>query len=74
MLEYILCIGNYLNDGSARGGAYGFSIYDLKKLVTTKAVDNKTALLDHLIEVFHANDQAMLELSTDMASLQEACE
>lgn len=50
ILKYVLLIGNVLNSGSNRGGAYGFEISFLPKLVTTKAEDNKTTLLHFLAD------------------------
>jgi hypothetical protein len=40
--------GNYLNGGTARGGAYGFKLDTLGKLESVKGADNKTTLLDIL--------------------------
>lgn len=50
ILKYVLLIGNVLNSGSTRGGAYGFEISFLPKLVATKAEDNKTTLLHFLAD------------------------
>lgn len=50
ILKYVLLIGNVLNSGSNRGGAYGFEISFLPKLVTTKAEDNRTTLLHFLAD------------------------
>lgn len=50
ILKYVLLIGNVLNSGSNRGGAYGFEISFLPKLVATKAEDNKTTLLHFLAD------------------------
>ena len=32
MLEYVLSVGNILNTGSTRGGAYGFRLHSLPKV------------------------------------------
>ena len=41
VLQRILAYGNYLNGSSARGGAYGFKLADLSKLVNVKSSDSK---------------------------------
>eukprot|EP01099_Mayorella_cantabrigiensis_P001979 TRINITY_DN1859_c0_g1_i3.p1 TRINITY_DN1859_c0_g1~~TRINITY_DN1859_c0_g1_i3.p1 ORF type:complete len:666 (-),score=201.40 TRINITY_DN1859_c0_g1_i3:108-2000(-) len=50
VLEYVLSIGNYINGGTARGGAYGFRLETLPKLADMKANDGKTTLIHFLIE------------------------
>lgn len=47
-LQRVLCVGNYLNGQSARGGAYGFKLADLAKLVQVKSADSQTTLLHYL--------------------------
>lgn len=41
VLEYVLSVGNILNAGSNRGGAYGFKLQSLPK-VTTDVQENFT--------------------------------
>lgn len=50
-----LLAGNYLNGGTARGGAYGFKLDTLGKLESVKGSDNKTSLLD-LLAKWAVND------------------
>ena len=45
LLQLTLAIGNYLNDGSNRGGAWGFKFKDLKNISGTKSTDNKFSLM-----------------------------
>ena len=33
VMEYILAVGNYLNGGTSRGGAHGFKISSLTKVI-----------------------------------------
>ena len=42
VIEYALAIGNYLNGGTNKGGAWGFKIESLNKLIGTKTLDNKS--------------------------------
>ena len=41
-IEYALAVGNYLNGGTNKGGAWGFKIESLNKLIGTKTLDNKS--------------------------------
>ncbi|KAJ2785357.1 hypothetical protein H4R18_000568 [Coemansia javaensis] len=45
VLEVVLSIGNYMNGSGFRGGAFGFKIASLNRLMDTKAEDNRTTLL-----------------------------
>jgi len=56
ILQRVLAIGNYLNGLSNRGGAYGFKLSDLSKLVQVKSADNKTTLLHYLARVISDTD------------------
>eukprot|EP00026_Physarum_polycephalum_P005753 Phypoly_transcript_05791.p1 GENE.Phypoly_transcript_05791~~Phypoly_transcript_05791.p1 ORF type:complete len:464 (+),score=115.45 Phypoly_transcript_05791:128-1519(+) len=49
VLELILALGNYLNGGSARGGAFGFKIDSLLKLKDTKSNDPAIGTMLHYI-------------------------
>ncbi|RHY27073.1 hypothetical protein DYB32_007069 [Aphanomyces invadans] len=44
ILETVLAIGNYMNGGTARGGAYGFKLDALAKLHTVRGIDPKVNL------------------------------
>ena len=46
--EVTLAIGNYLNGGTAKGGAWGFKLDSLNKLLDTKSLDGKSTLLHYL--------------------------
>ena len=48
VLEHTLALGNYLNGSSAKGGAWGFKIDSLNKLIGTKTVDGSSTLLHYL--------------------------
>eukprot|EP01114_Cavostelium_apophysatum_P015134 TRINITY_DN4063_c0_g1_i1.p1 TRINITY_DN4063_c0_g1~~TRINITY_DN4063_c0_g1_i1.p1 ORF type:complete len:914 (+),score=272.33 TRINITY_DN4063_c0_g1_i1:72-2813(+) len=43
-LDYVLEVGNFINEGSPRGGAFGFKLSSLQKLEETKTTDNKSTL------------------------------
>ena len=49
VLEVILAIGNYLNGGTSRGGAYGFQLDAILKLPATRATGKQTTLIHFLV-------------------------
>lgn len=49
LLQHCLAAGNYLNGQSQRGGAWGFKIEQLDKIMDMKANDNKTTLLSVIV-------------------------
>ncbi|EKE41967.1 formin 2 family protein [Entamoeba nuttalli P19] len=51
LMEVILLIGNYLNQGTARAKCHGFSFNTLQKLSDTKTGDNKRTLLHFIASI-----------------------
>ena len=49
LCELILYVGNYMNGGTAKGGAYGFKLDTLCKLKSMRGLDNNTTLLSYII-------------------------
>ncbi len=50
VLENVLSIGNLMNKGTHKGGAAGFKLNSLMKLIQTKSHDKKTTILDFLVQ------------------------
>jgi len=50
LFQIVLGIGNYLNGSTFRGGAYGFKIDALTKLVETKTSRPGFTLMNYLVE------------------------
>ena len=74
-LRHALRLGNYLNGTSARGGAYGFKLADLGKLVQVKSGDSKTTLLHYLAKSLCAENSGTIEaLKVELNALPEAKE
>mmetsp|Transcript_71482 Transcript_71482/g.98994 ORF Transcript_71482/g.98994 Transcript_71482/m.98994 type:complete len:576 (-) Transcript_71482:409-2136(-) len=48
VLELTLALGNYLNGGTNKGGAWGFKLDSLSKLTGTKTTDGKSTLLHYI--------------------------
>jgi len=73
ILLHVLAMGNYLNGTSARGGAYGFKISDLAKLVQVKSADSKTTLLHYLARCLLASKPKLIDdLKEQLNALPEA--
>nr|KAJ3419031.1 hypothetical protein HK105_007490 [Polyrhizophydium stewartii] len=50
LLQIILALGNYMNaDSAAKGGAFGFTLDSLTKLIDVKSADRKTSLLNYVV-------------------------
>jgi diaphanous 1 len=56
VLEVLLALGNYLNAGTVRGGAYGFKLEVLKKIADVKSctppiITLMNYLVDYLVSI-----------------------
>ena len=69
LLEYVLAVGNYVNGGTNRGGAYGFKLSTLVKLVEVRSVDKKHTLLQYLTEELYEKDPDALMCYKEMSAL-----
>lgn len=70
VLEVILAIGNFLNSGTARGGAHGFKLEALAMLSTVKDSKGDT-LLDYLVNILRKDFPHVLPLD-DMPTLERS--
>ena len=73
VMELILKLGNYLNGGTAKGGAYGFRLDTINKLKMTKSQqDSQLSLLHFLITAVAQHSKyssyrtAIAELAADL--------
>lgn len=75
MMELVLAIGNYLNGGTFRGGAYGFKLDTLVKMGEVKGVDPKLTMMHYLAQTCENKEQykELLEIGKEFPSLQAAC-
>ena len=74
VMEYVLAIGNYLNGGTSRGGAHGFQISSLPKLVDTRGSQKHYTLLNLLVDLLSIKEQETLTLGQDLSSIKLAVE
>eukprot|EP01122_Echinamoeba_exundans_P009101 TRINITY_DN313_c0_g1_i1.p1 TRINITY_DN313_c0_g1~~TRINITY_DN313_c0_g1_i1.p1 ORF type:complete len:586 (-),score=237.19 TRINITY_DN313_c0_g1_i1:161-1870(-) len=71
LLEIVLAVGNFLNHGTSRGGASGFSLDSLPKLTDTKS-NADVNLLEFLIETCEQKFQPVLEWVKDLEDTKYA--
>lgn len=55
LLQYILAIGNFVNGGSNKGGAYGFKFDFFRKILDTRTNRPGYTLLNYIAETFDVN-------------------
>jgi hypothetical protein len=69
-----LCLetGNYVNEGSKRAGAWGFTMDSLVKLGEARASDSKFSLMHWIAEVAASTKPELLELREEFAPVAAA--
>ncbi|KAJ2411959.1 hypothetical protein GGI10_003972, partial [Coemansia sp. RSA 2530] len=73
VLEVVLSIGNFMNGSGFRGGAFGFRIASLNRLMDTKADDNKTTLLHFVASTVEDNFPDALEFLDELKPVDSGC-
>ena len=68
VLQLILALGNYLNGGTAQGGAYGFKLSTLSKLKATKTVDNKSNLLAYIVNLYNTRNVTGIKFTEEAST------
>ncbi|KAH0830475.1 hypothetical protein J3R83DRAFT_1923 [Lanmaoa asiatica] len=71
VLNLILMVGNYMNGTGIKGGAFGFRVSSINKLVDTKSVNN-TTLLHFLERTVHRHFPSMEEFLEELNKPAEA--
>lgn len=71
ILLVILQVGNKMNQGTARGGAKGFRLNDLTKLVQLKSVDKTVTLLHYVARMIRTKKGNVVRLGDSLASLYD---
>ncbi|CAM9408804.1 unnamed protein product [Chrysoparadoxa australica] len=72
LLKVILGVGNLLNCGTPRGGAYGYKVDVLKKVAEIKDITNKKHLMHYLAAWADRHEKDILAVSDDFPDLEEA--
>ncbi|KAF9177605.1 Dishevelled associated activator of morphoproteinsis 2 [Haplosporangium sp. Z 767] len=74
LLNLILMLGNYMNGGGHNGGAFGFKIASINRLVDTKASNTPNMTLLHfLTNITEATLPDLLRYQDEIRSCGEAC-
>ncbi|CAG8496889.1 4842_t:CDS:10, partial [Scutellospora calospora] len=74
LLNLILLIGNYMNGSGNRGGAFGFKIQSINKLVDTKASKSSSITLLHfLVNTIESKIPNLLGFIDDLVECGSAC-
>ncbi|KAK1939336.1 Formin-like protein 20 [Phytophthora citrophthora] len=71
ILLVILQVGNKMNAGTARGGAKGFRLNDLTKLVQLKSTDKSVTLLHYVARMIRMKKSNVVRLGDSLASLYD---
>jgi hypothetical protein len=72
MLTVILKMGNFMNGGSRRGGAFGVKLDVLTKFETTKSKCGKFTLIHFLVQQLKTNEEDVLKLPDDLYATDDA--
>ncbi|CAM9121700.1 unnamed protein product, partial [Choristocarpus tenellus] len=72
IIEVVLAIGNFLNEGTRNGDARAIKLDSLLKLNTVKTTDQKKTLLHFFCEWAKNNEPHLLDLYQDVEKSQEA--
>ncbi|KAG0250651.1 hypothetical protein BG011_008195 [Mortierella polycephala] len=74
LLNLILMLGNYMNGANHNGGAFGFKIASINKLVDTKASNAPNMTLLHfLTKITESTLPDVLNYQTEIAACGDAC-
>ncbi|WAQ99283.1 INF2-like protein [Mya arenaria] len=75
-LRYVLHAGNFMNKGSNAGGALGFRISSMNKVIMTKSNVPKKTLLHILVEEAQSKNKHSLEFqaASDISDVEEGVE
>ncbi|EFH62937.1 hypothetical protein ARALYDRAFT_893632 [Arabidopsis lyrata subsp. lyrata] len=72
ILKIILCLGNIMNQGTAKGSAVGFKLDSLLILSDTRAANSEMTLMHYLCKVLASKASDLLDFHKDLESLESA--
>jgi hypothetical protein len=70
LFEVILAVGNFVNFGSTRGGAYGFKIAHLSKLKEFRSNDKQMHLLGFIVAFVKKKFPVLLDFHADLRNVE----
>lgn len=73
ILELVLILGNFINDGTFRGNASGFKLDGLVKMADTKSsVKPKFTLIHYLVDLVELLRPDLLDFATELDDVMKA--
>ena len=72
ILEIILLLGNYMNGTGRSGGALGFKLAAINKLVDTKSANNKMTLLHFIADTVEAKFPEVIKFVEELVDVDAA--
>jgi diaphanous 1 len=73
VVTIVLALGNYLNGGTKKGGAHGFMLKDLEKLLQVKTTDNKGTLMHYLSNYLNEQKTELVSFVNELKPVMDAC-
>ncbi|XP_056130766.1 formin-H [Lampris incognitus] len=70
VLEYLLAVGNYLNENAGKGKAKGFRLSSLTKLAQLRGKDRKFTLLHALVEQIMLHEPGLAAVIQELAEFE----
>ncbi|XP_064640546.1 uncharacterized protein LOC135495649 isoform X2 [Lineus longissimus] len=74
VLEYVLAVGNILNQSSKKDVADGFQLASLTKLADLKGKDRKFSLLQFVIEQMAKHNEGLLKFHEELSHVEACCD
>ncbi|XP_061591180.1 uncharacterized protein LOC133456670 [Cololabis saira] len=70
VLEYLLAIGNYLNENAGKEKAKGFRLSSLTKLSQLRGKDRNVTLLHHLVEQIMLHEPSLVAFTQELVEFE----
>eukprot|EP01117_Protostelium_nocturnum_P015557 TRINITY_DN6052_c0_g1_i1.p1 TRINITY_DN6052_c0_g1~~TRINITY_DN6052_c0_g1_i1.p1 ORF type:complete len:1166 (-),score=432.81 TRINITY_DN6052_c0_g1_i1:21-3518(-) len=72
LLEVILEVGNFLNEGTPRGNLQAFKLSSIGKMNDTKSTDNQMTLLQYLVKILEKSAPELLQIREELSRSEGA--
>eukprot|EP01083_Nonionella_stella_P170329 579437_1 len=68
-LQYILCVGNYMNHNTKKGGVVGFNVESLLALDNNKSADKSESLLSFIVKQIRKHNAFALDFAPEFVKV-----
>lgn len=72
IFEVVLELGNFLNENTSRGGAFGFTLNSLNKIHDTRSTDLSLNLLQWCADLLQRKDSDLLNFMEELPNVEPA--